>query len=839
MELHDIENKLNMLLTGSGRKIVFWYDDDAEYEEDIQNIHLTDAKLWILTQDNWFETKLLLEVRDKASNYLIYAPFPRPEDKDNLLADTFYYSEHFYSDKMIQLCGDLGIPANCQDEVKRFKKFWTATNTEKFKKLAISDYTVASIDLGMLCVLGGIKICNFEELVRKVLLSGIEDNAVLKRISAQKMDLIFWQMCEKQYGYMDSDPTLQKFLVTMLVTYTDAMTEGNIPKEWKSFISKKQNDVIVFVRNLMNHAETRDFYDQESEKIAGKLELKKLLRQIPLDYVAAADTFKDFDENLIEWIIAKIEDGMLDEKVAGMTIPELCDARMKNVHHFSCQYESFYQMLKNGYQMLKGISILTHPVKFESMIQEYTESTYLIDTWYRKFYYYMDKIGLRENFETIRDLVENTYTNKYLTDSVVKWNLCLTEDSYRSYVGNRQRDFYNRYVQTFMKEGGRTNRIIVIISDAFRYECAKELQKNLDLDEKCDAKVSHMLSVLPSETTLGMASLLPHKSLQMSETLDVTVDGMKCGNSIEDRRKILKAFNPKTDCLDFDMVMNAKQAEIRSMLQDKDVVYIYQNQIDERGESKKSENEVFNACQEAIEQIQMLIRRLTGYVSATRFIVTADHGFIYKRDKLAESDKINLDKSSISYVNKRFLISKERFENNAVISRSVSYLTNNTELFVSTPIGADIIKAPGGGQNYIHGGSSLQEMIVPVMKIVTYKGLQETSMVGVELSYGMNRITDIMVYLDFMQMEAVTDTLKPRKLLAYFTDHAGNKISYDVPIIANSTEKDPRHRLIREKFILKSGSYSRGKDYYLVLADMDEPEKEQQRYKFEIDIAGM
>ena len=48
MELHDIENKLNMLLTGSGRKIVFWYDEDAEYEEDIQNIHLADgAKTWI------------------------------------------------------------------------------------------------------------------------------------------------------------------------------------------------------------------------------------------------------------------------------------------------------------------------------------------------------------------------------------------------------------------------------------------------------------------------------------------------------------------------------------------------------------------------------------------------------------------------------------------------------------------------------------------------------------------------------------------------------------------------------------------------------------------------
>ena len=44
---------------------------------------------------------------------------------------------------------------------------------------------------------------------------------------------------------------------------------------------------------------------------------------------------------------------------------------------------------------------------------------------------------------------------------------------------------------------------------------------------------------------------------------------------------------------------------------------------------------------------------------------------------------------------------------------------------------------------------------------------------------------------------------------------------------------------MKEKFILKSGNYSRGKDYYLVLADMEDEKKEHQRYRFEIDIAGI
>ena len=98
-------------------------------------------------------------------------------------------------------------------------------------------------------------------------------------------------------------------------------------------------------------------------------------------------------------------------------------------------------------------------------------------------------------------------------------------------------------------------------------------------------------------------------------------------------------------------------------------------------------------------------------------------------------------------------------------------------------------------------------------------------MVNVELSYRSNRLMDIMVYLDFMQMEAVTGMVKPRKLMAFYMDTNGNKTSYDVPIIANSTNTDPRHRLMREKFILKSGNYMRGQDYYLVLVDMEDETK--------------
>lgn len=840
MDLIEIQDKLNVLLSGTERKIIFWYDDDAAYEEDIDSIEIAEGnKIWKLNDHNWFETKLLLEERDTESNYLIYAPFARPDDKENSLVDIFYYSEHFYTDKLIQLMGDMNIPVGCQDEMKKYKKFWSAGNVTKFQNLQITEYTPEKLSLGVMCVLAGVKTLSFEELMKKVVLAGYNENAILKKFVTNKIDRVFWQFCEKQYGYKDVTPTVMKFMVTMIVTYTDTLAESNIPKEWKTFLSGKQNDDVVFVKNMMNNDESKGVYDDIAELVATELNVAKLMKNIPLENIVVCDSFALFDENIIDWIIAKVEDNMLDEKIAGMTIPEICESRIKSCYHYADKYRISYLMLFNAYKLIKEVSLYTYKPQLKEVVEDYVQRTYMIDTYYRKFYYYMDKIGMGENVEKIKELVENIYTNKYLTDFACKWNQTLTDEVYNTYPDIRQEDFFSTYVKPFMKEDGREGRVIVIISDGMRYDCARELLDNLDLDEKCDAKISHMLSVLPSETTLGMASLLPHKEIVVDEGLNITVDGMHCGNSTADRQKILQTAIPRSACYDFDKVMNAKKDEIRQMLQDKDVVYIYQNQIDDRGESTRSENEVFNACQETIEEIQALIRRITGYVSATRYLITADHGFIYKRDKLQECDKISMDKTKVYFVNKRYLISLDPIQNDAVISRTLAYLSKLNNVYVSTPIGADIIKTKGGGQNYVHGGSTLQEMVVPVVKVKTFTGKQDTGMVNVELSSFTSKITSIEVRLDFMQMEPVSDTKKPRRLVAFFVDANGNKISYDVPLIANVRDVDARKRVMNEKFTLKSGKYSRNENYFLVLADMDDERVEHHRYKFEIDIIDM
>ena len=394
----------------------------------------------------------------------------------------------------------------------------------------------------------------------------------------------------------------------------------------------------------------------------------------------------------------------------------------------------------------------------------------------------------------------------------------------------KQDDFYKHYLKGYE---AKNNRIIVIISDAFRYECAKELMGRFELDEKCEAKMETMLSVLPSVTPVGMASLLPHNEIVVDSQLNVMVDGQPCGDLIS-RDKILKAQNADNVALSFDELANANQSKIRELLQGKKIAYIYHNQVDARGEKLASENEVFNACNEAIEEIFRLIKRLTGYISAPRFFITADHGFLYKRDKLQEFDKVSYPKEICAYSNKRFLLTTESVSQQGLASRMMAYLKG---LYVTTPVGADIFKVAGGGQNYVHGGSSLQEMLVPVIELTTNTRGVAYDYVDVILTSVSRKVTNLITYFDFIQTEKVTDTMKARSIIAYFSTEDGEKISFDVPIVANSREDAPEKRTFHEKFTLKTREYKYGDRYYLVLADANDEKNILQQYEFMIDIA--
>ena len=62
MNLNQIIDKLNTGFMGDIRKLVFWYDANTEFAEDIDSIELDNAKVLHLEEDNQFYIIYFLEI---------------------------------------------------------------------------------------------------------------------------------------------------------------------------------------------------------------------------------------------------------------------------------------------------------------------------------------------------------------------------------------------------------------------------------------------------------------------------------------------------------------------------------------------------------------------------------------------------------------------------------------------------------------------------------------------------------------------------------------------------------------------------------------------------------
>ena len=828
LNLKQIIDRLNAEFTGETRKLVFWYDDKAEFAEDMETVELQNAKIYYLQPDNQFYTKYFLERVDKTTNYLIYAPFPKPDVRDNHLEDTMLYSRRFFADRASLLSVDLGIEEKYKPVIEKHIKFFAnKERTQRFYDLEIENFNEENILVGLLSAVCKARTCSFEEVVRIVLTDGeLVDNAFLQEF--EKYDLLsaFWQLCEQHFGYTDTKPSLERLLVTLFVTYTGRYVQAELPAAWKSFVSYKSGNIIAFLDSLMNSVLYRDKYDALSAHVAKGLNVLSAFAGMRVDDLVECDTFLAVDQVLVKWLISRLVSEDIGAIVNGFTIPELCEKRAKM--HFGRKTGKTYQMLSSAYSMVKEADYHTAD-GLKPIIDRYLAADYNMDQQYRKFYYYYDQLESTESFEPLRELVENIYTNEYLACLLPAWNAGIQQDAAFSAIP-LQREFYNANLR-YTKE-----RTVVIISDAMRYEVGQELFARMQDDPKCTAKLSVQLSVLPSYTRLGMAALLPHKTLEMTDDFQVLADGILCDN-LAGRQQVLQSYNPDSVCVQFDDIKNLKVAELRDVLTKRQIIYVYHNQIDARGDKANTEDEVFNACEEAVQEIMDLIHRISVSGNTYHFIVTTDHGFIYKRDKLTESDKISGKSADKAFVNRRFIVSKAALEDDGIDHMSMGHVLGNEDSkVVSYPVSSNVFKVAGGGANYVHGGSSPQEMLVPVLEFKMERGHMETKNAEIALVSIVHKITNLITSMDFIQSDAVSDTVKAAKYRIFFLSEDNEKISNENSYVADSREENAQKRIFRMRFTFKNKKYDKDKQYYLVVYD-EESGLEQWRQPVIMDIA--
>lgn len=827
LNLKQITDKLNSEFTGEVRKLVFWYDGGAEFMDDVDTLELVNAKVLHLEPDNQFYTKYFLECVDTTTNYLVYAPFAKPAIRENHLADTIKYSKEFFADRASLLTIDLGLDERLKPVIQHYIKFFgEKKRTQAFYDLELDTFNRNTIEIALMSVLCKCKTPSYEEVLCTVLTdAGFEDNPYLAEF--QKYDLLdaFWRQAQDVFGYADEKPTLEKFTMTMFVTYAAKVIPADMPAAWKLFLSFKSGNVIAFIDNLMNSYIYEERFDEISKMVYDSLKAEAEFRKLPVEALVCCGIFSGIDELLIEWATERLELEDVAAKLGDTTIPQLTKQRRQG--HFGKLYANEYFVLQNAWSIISG-SQYAPSANLNEMVKNYTSELYKMDRYYRYFYYYLDKIEDATRFVKLKELVENIYANDYLAKVCTNWN-DLFNTELESLQITKQPDFFSRNVN-YAKD-----QLVVIISDALRYEVGMTLFEKLQADEKCTATMKTMASTLPSITQYGMAALLPHKSLELTKDYSVLVDGQKT-DTLEQRQAVLQKYKPDGICIQYDDIKNMTIADMKVYFAWKPVTYIYHNQIDARGDNPKTENEVFDACEEAVKELHNLIRRMTS-ANKTNFIITSDHGFLYRRRKLTESDKIIPDAETVEAVGRRYLLSQSAITSAGVASIEIGTMMQTSDSRkVTYPVGADVFKTPGSGINYVHGGCSPQEMIIPLITVKTDKSQVKFDTAKIALVSLTSKITNLITSLDFVQTDAVSSMVKETTYRICFVDDNGEKISNEHLYVADKKDEDTVKRVFRLRFSFKNKKYSKDQKYYLVAYD-DNNLLEVLRHEVVMDIA--
>lgn len=334
-----------------------------------------------------------------------------------------------------------------------------------------------------------------------------------------------------------------------------------------------------------------------------------------------------------------------------------------------------------------------------------------------------------------------------------------------------------------------------------------------------------------------MAALLPHKELERDKNYkendsdNIFVDGINSA-STENRQKILQKTIPEGITIQYDKLYEMTKSEWKKEFLGKKVIYIYHDTIDNSGEH--DENNVFEACEKAILQLEKLVKDLHTTFSGINCFITADHGFFYKRGKVEEHEKNDKDINATKQ-KKRYSYTDTKSEEAGILSLNLEYIFGQDSGYVNIPKGHNIFSKQGRGMNYVHGGILPQEVIIPVIDFKSSRTSEKTKKVGITYSGLSTRITNVITYLEFLQDNNVDENNLPCRYLLHFEDENQNRISDECTIVANYTNTEVKDRFFKEKFVFKNINYDKDKNYYLVITD-EETGIENQRIKFVMDI---
>jgi uncharacterized protein (TIGR02687 family) len=400
--------------------------------------------------------------------------------------------------------------------------------------------------------------------------------------------------------------------------------------------------------------------------------------------------------------------------------------------------------------------------------KKYTQKWYIIDQYYRLFIEHYRATKQNSVLNALYQKVHKAYSNSWLLELSDKWQAVIEKTGNWYFGASSQNQFFQRDIKP--KYIDKNTKVFVVISDALRFECGQALHELFKQETRFTSTLEYQVTGLPSYTQLGMASLLPHNQLCFGEGDAILLDGKSTigassrKKALEDNSKVRATTILAEDLMRF----TSKGEDAQSLIQNHDLIYVYHNRIDKVGDDKTTEDKVIEASKEEIQYLVDVAKKITN-MNGYHVVFTADHGFVYQHEVLDESDFTDAQLGGdIVKDNRRFVIGKNLTHNNNVVKYKAKDLKLENDLEILIPKGINRLRKQGSGSRYVHGGSTLQETVVPVL-FVSKKKADTVSKVEVDiLNKANNRITTNIHGVKFYQQQAIGDGIIARTIKSYF-----------------------------------------------------------------------
>jgi uncharacterized protein (TIGR02687 family) len=632
------------------RRIVFWHDEDGEFADAVDELVPGGVTLVKLNGKNNFAVKKLLAADDLTGDYLIYDPLAYEKDgRDDWLLDIKLYSEEFRADLVPLQMEELLIePSSAMRKtVKLYAKFLENKERKaKLKKIGRTYQAPLQLHIDIMAVLCGLNGGSAQDVFVAVFSAGLEkeNNAALTAIEKFGNIEAFRSLVQWYTGYHDmEDRPLGELAAHILITALSQTISVSALRGLERFISDSNKAYCYQLVHEWQRGDGSGDPEEICRYVERELRLADRFDKTETSLLLKSDIFPAINESVLGRFFAEVTDNVI--KVEDI-IGAVENRRTSGWYALTEDYlESLYCIAKMQEFYLSHTESF-HIVEPAKVWKFYTTDAYEMDSHYRHFHFRFGNTLRKPNallddaLKKCSDTVEGLYREWFLTQLTLTWTKAIAGDleslGYVSEI-NKQQEFYHRYVSPNVSKG---NRVFIVISDALRYEVAAELSEQLNHATKGKVKLEAVQAIFPSITKFGMAALLPGKELSVGDKMDVYVDGNPTTGTVN-RDAILKTGTPNSVAVTYKDLLRMKQAERRALVQGKQVVCIYHNTIDANGDKPATEQKVFEACNDAIDELTAIVKIIVNDLSGANVFITADHGFLYTYRPLDESRKIS------------------------------------------------------------------------------------------------------------------------------------------------------------------------------------------------------